>query len=94
MVRPDATGVRCPAWGDQVSAFGAGIGKAVGSLGGPQVAAIVVAGGLVAGAIGGGILGGGGIRQARDLVGVAVDLPLPRLGSRAGLGRAPARSSS
>ena len=60
MVRPDATGVRCPAWGDQVSAFGAGIGKAVGSLGGPQVAAIVVAGGLVAGAIGGGILGGGG----------------------------------
>ena len=69
-----------------MSALGAGIGKAVGSLGGPQVAAIVVAGGLVAGAIGGGILGGGGIRQARDLVGVAVDLPLPRLGSRARLG--------
>ena len=60
MVRPDATGVPCPAWGDQVSAFGAGIGKAVGSLGGPQVVAIVAAGGLVAGAIGGGILGGGG----------------------------------
>ena len=43
-----------------MSAFGAGIGKAVGGLGGPQVVAIVVAGGLVAGAIGGGILGGGG----------------------------------
>jgi hypothetical protein len=42
-----------------VSAFGAGLGKAVGGLGGPQIAAIVVAGGLVVGAIGGGVFAGG-----------------------------------
>ncbi len=46
-----------------MSAFGAGVGKAVGSLGGPQIAAIVVAGGLLVGAIGGGLVGGGGSGQ-------------------------------
>ena len=46
-----------------MSGFGAGVGKAVGSLGGPQIAAIVVAGGLVVGAIGGGLVGGGGSGQ-------------------------------
>ena len=46
-----------------MSALGAGVGKAVGGLGGPQIAAIVVAGGLLVGAIGGGLAGGGGTGQ-------------------------------
>src|SRR4029079_9612471 len=79
MVRPDATGVPRPAWGDQVSAFGAGIGRAVASLGGPQVAAIVVAGGLVAGAIGGGIFGGGSGTNATSPASLAI-YPCPDSG--------------
>ena len=79
MVRPDATSVPRPAWGDQVERIGAGIGKAVGSLGGPQVVAIVAAGGLVAGAIGGGILGGGSGKPATSSASLAI-YPCPDSG--------------
>ena len=41
-----------------MSAVGATFGKAVGALGGPQLAAILVAGGLVAGALTGGLIAG------------------------------------
>ena len=80
MVRSDATGVRRSAWGDQVSAFGAGVGKAVGGLGGPQVAAIVIAGGLVAGAIGGGIVAGGGSDQGATSSATLSIHPCPEAG--------------
>ena len=80
MVRTDATGVRRSAWGDQVSAFGAGVGKAMGGLGGPQVAAIVIAGGLVAGAIGGGIVAGGGSDQGATSSATLSIYPCPEAG--------------
>ncbi len=43
-----------------MSALGAAFGKGIGAVGGPQVAALVVAGGLVIGALGGGLIAGGG----------------------------------
>ena len=73
-------GGRASAASGTVSAFGAGIGKAVGSLGGPQVAAIVVAGGLVVGAIGGGMFAGGGVGQAGDVRGLLSIYPCPDSG--------------
>jgi hypothetical protein len=43
-----------------MSALGAAVGKAVGAIGGPQVAAVVLAGGLVVGGLAGGIIVRGG----------------------------------
>ena len=80
MVRSDATGVRRSTWGDQVSGFGAGVGKAVGGLGGPQVAAIAIAGGLVVGAIGGGLIAGGGSGQGATSAATLAIYPCPEAG--------------
>jgi hypothetical protein len=46
--------------GGRMSALGAAVGKAVGAIGGPQVAAVVLAGGLVVGGLAGGVIVRGG----------------------------------
>ncbi len=43
-----------------MSAIGGVVGRAVGALGGPQLAAVIVAGGLLVGAVGGGLVAGAG----------------------------------
>lgn len=43
-----------------MSAIGAGVGKAVGAIGGPQVATVILLGGLVVGGLAGGVVGSGG----------------------------------
>jgi hypothetical protein len=63
-----------------MSALGAGVGKAVGGLGGPQVAALVIAGGLVVGAIGGGIFAGGGSSQGATSAATLSIYPCPEAG--------------
>ena len=62
-----------------MSGFGAGIGKAVGSLGGPQIAAVVVAGGLLVGAIGGGVFAGRGSGPATSTASLSI-YPCPNAG--------------
>ena len=60
-----------------MSALGAAIGKGIGAVGGPQVAAVVVAVGLVDRALGGGLIAGGAGRPGHD-EGRPLDLPVPR----------------
>ena len=62
-----------------MSALGAAVGKGIGAVGGPQVAALVVAGGLIVGALGGGFIAGGQGQQATTKGGLAI-YPCPDSG--------------
>ena len=62
-----------------MSALGAAVGKGIGAVGGPQVAAVVVAVGLVVGALGGGLIAGGQGQQATTRGGLAI-YPCPDSG--------------
>ena len=62
-----------------MSALGAALGRGIGAVGGPQVAALVVAGGLVVGALGGGFFAGGQGPQGTTRGGLAI-YPCPDSG--------------
>ena len=63
-----------------MSALGAGVGKAIGGIGGPEIAAIVIGGGFFVGAIGGGIIGVGGSGQEATSSATLSIYPCPEAG--------------
>ena len=63
-----------------MSAFGAAVGKAVGAIGGPQVAAAVLVGGLVVGGLAGGIVARGPSGQPAQASGKLSIYPCPNTG--------------
>ena len=63
-----------------MSAIGAALARAIGSLGGPGTVAALVAGGIVVGALGGGIAAGAGGSQQGSATGQLAVYPCPDIG--------------
>lgn len=63
-----------------MSALGAAVGKGISAVGGPQVAALVVVGGLIVGALGGGFIVGGLQGQQATTTGGLAIYPCPDSG--------------